>query len=179
MCLRNDYFIGNFRAETAEEISSVSTELNRSCETVNQTWENAHPDEEIIMVVNTKTDIYESAIGLGAIVTFLGLYIGLVFLIACGAILSLKELSESVDSIGRYEMLRKIGAEERDLSASLFRQTGLFFLLPLILACIHSVFGLRFASTVLESIGTRQVGASMTATVIIILLIYGGYFLIT
>ena len=178
-CKAIDYVIGNYQADTEEERSAVRTDLKAWCETAQQTWQDAHPGEEIIIAFNTKADIYESAISLGAIVTFLGLYIGLVFLIACGAILSLKELSESVDSIGRYEMLRKIGAEERDLSASLFRQTGLFFLLPLILACIHSVFGLRFASTVLESIGTQQVGASMTATVIIILLIYGGYFLIT
>ena len=103
----------------------------------------------------------------------------LVFLIACGAILALKELSESTDSISRYEMLRKIGVEEGDIERSLFVQMGIFFLLPLLLACIHSIFGMRCSSVILESIGTQQVGTSMAATTVIILLIYGGYFLIT
>lgn len=127
----------------------------------------------------TWSDIAESNVGLGAVVTFLGLYIGLVFLIACGAILALKELSESVDSIGRYEILRRIGADERDISKSLFRQTGIFFLLPLLLACVHSIFGLRFAAYFLELLGTEKLWQSILSTSFIILLIYGGYFLIT
>ncbi len=129
--------------------------------------------------LDTKIHIASAAVSLGAIVTFLGLYIGLVFLIACGAILALKELSESVDSIVRYEMLRKIGAEESDISKSLFRQTGIFFLLPLLLACVHSVFGMKFAAYFLEIFGTEKMAESIAATSIIILLIYGGYFLIT
>ena len=76
-------------------------------------------------------------------------------------------------------MLRKIGAEERDIHRSLLMQTGILFLLPLVLASVHSIFGMRFASTILESMGTRQVGESMLATTVIILLIFGGYFLVT
>ena len=128
---------------------------------------------------STKLNIQSGAVGLGAIATFMGLYIGLVFLIACCAILALKELSESVDSIDRYEMLRKIGADESDISKSLFRQIGIFFLLPLILACVHSVFGMKFATYFLEIFGTEKMAESIAATSIIILLIYGGYFLIT
>ena len=109
----------------------------------------------------------------------MGLYVGLVFLISCGAILALKELSESVDSISRYEMLRKIGAEDADISKSLLRQTGIFFLLPLVLACVHSVFGMKFASFFLEVFGTEKIGLSVGVTSVILLLIYGGYFLIT
>ena len=101
------------------------------------------------------------------------------FLISCGAILALKELSESVDSAGRYEILRKIGTEETEISGSLFKQTGIFFLLPLLLACVHSIFGMKFATMILQNLGTDNVAGSSAATSLIILLIYGGYFLIT
>jgi putative ABC transport system permease protein len=127
----------------------------------------------------TKLEIKEAAVGLGAIVAFIGLYVGLVFLIACGAILALKELSESVDSIGRYEMLRKIGAEESDISRSLLRQTGIFFLLPLLLACLHSVFGMKFLIFFLQVFGTDNIAESITVTASVLLVIYGGYFLVT
>ena len=166
--------IGNYRAETPEEKAAAEAKLTAAVDTAA-----ASLDDSKILYAQTRSMIYENATGLGAVVTFLGLYIGLVFLIACGAVLSLKELSESVDSVGRYAMLRKIGAEERDLSGSLFVQTGIFFLLPLLLACIHSVVGLRLSAEILKSMGTQQVGASMTATAIIIVLIYGGYFLVT
>lgn len=166
-----DYLIGNYIANTKEEKHKVDDELSAVYKKVIQ--------KDLVLSINTKSDISEATVGLGAIATFLGLYIGLVFLISCGAILALKELSESVDSIGRYAMLRKIGVEEADISRSLRRQTGLFFLLPLTLAGIHSVFGMKFASYFLEMFGTEKIGVSVLLTVIIILVIYGGYFLIT
>ena len=166
-----DYFIGNYVANTKDGKHKVDDELHAVYKKINH--------NDIVLSINTKSDISEATIGLGAIVTFLGLYIGLVFLISCGAILALKELSESVDSIGRYTMLRKIGVEEADISKSLRRQTGLFFLLPLVLAGIHSVFGMKFASYFLEIFGTEKIGISVLLTVSIILVIYGGYFMIT
>jgi putative ABC transport system permease protein len=177
----SDYLIGNYKATSKEDKKAIEQEFISE-------WSNKvvkNYNELLFYEVggsisfNTKIDIANGAIGLGAIITFLGLYVGLVFLIACGAILALKELSESVDSIGRYEMLRKIGAEENDISKSLFAQTGIFFLMPLLLACIHSVFGMKFASYFLEIFGTDKMYVSVAATSGIILLIYGGYFLIT
>lgn len=176
-----DYFIGNYNAETKNEKNIVEEKLTNIYKDFfkKYTSDKNDPNVSYMFSMNTKMDISEATIGLGAIGTFLGLYIGLVFLIACGVILALKELSESVDSIGRYEMLRKIGAEESDISKSLFRQTGIFFLLPLILACVHSVFGMKFAAYFLEIFGTEKMAESIAVTSIIILLIYGGYFLIT
>lgn len=163
-----EYFIGNYNEDTRDGKNKVENELEAAYKKINGK-----------IGVNTKIDISEATVGLGAIATFLSLYIGLVFLISCGALLALKELSESVDSIGRYVMLRKIGVEESDISKSLRRQTGIFFLLPLALASIHSVFGMKFARSFLEIFGTEKITESVLFTVAIILVIYGGYFLIT
>ena len=172
------FFIGNYDGESREEKAVVETQVLDAYHAVR---EQIHLNQETgyTMAVNTKIDISEATIGLGALVALLGLYIGLVFLISCGVILALKELSESVDSIQRYIMLRKIGAEERDISKSLFRQTGIFFLLPLLLAGIHSVFGMKFSLSILELFGTEKLVESVIITLAMIILIYGGYFLIT
>ncbi|MBR1864841.1 MAG: FtsX-like permease family protein [Ruminococcus sp.] len=175
-----DHIIGNYKA--ADKAGKKETEqvLRREYDTITRDLSGLSVHKTGgYFGLSTKIAIKNDAVGLGAIATFMGLYIGLVFLIACGAILALKELSESVDSIGRYEMLRKIGADESDISRSLFRQTGIFFLLPLILACVHSVFGMKFAAYFLEVFGTEKMTESIAATSIILLLIYGGYFLIT
>ena len=63
--------------------------------------------------------ISDSSIGLGAMATFLGLYLGIVFLISSAAVLALKELSETIDSIGRYDMIRKLGADEKEIKDKL------------------------------------------------------------
>ena len=61
----------------------------------------------------TKLSIREATVGLSAMVTFIGLYVGLVFLMASATILALKELSESSDNRERYGVLRKIGLTKR------------------------------------------------------------------
>ena len=111
--------------------------------------------------------------------TFIGLYLGIIFLISSAAILGLKELSESSDNKERFRMLRKIGTDEKMINKALFRQIGIFFMLPLILALIHSVFGIKFAMVILEVFGDEQLLLSIIMTSVFIVFIYGGYFLIT
>ena len=129
--------------------------------------------------INSRVDISEASIGLGALVTFLGLYLGIVFLIASVAILALKELTESTDNKERYKMLRKLGADEKMINKSLFRQIAIFFMFPLLVAIIHSIFGLTFCSYVISTFGNEQLLNSIIMTAIFIVVIYGGYFLIT
>lgn len=131
------------------------------------------------ITINTKKDIREASIGLGAVVTFLGLYLGIIFLISCAAILALKELSESSDNVEKFKMLRRIGVDEAMINKALFRQVGIFFMFPLILASIHSVFGIMFCNNILKTMGVNFNLKSVIITALFIIFIYGGYFFIT
>lgn len=131
------------------------------------------------LTYNSKIDIAKASVGLGALVTFVGLYLGIIFLISSAAILALKELSESTDNKERYNMLRKIGASEEMLNSALFKQIGIFFATPLLLAIIHSIFGIKFANFLLESMGTKGLLLSNIMTAIFLVIIYGGYFILT
>ena len=112
--------------------------------------------------------------------TFIGLYLGIVFLMAGAAILALKELSESADNVERYRMLRKLGVENKMLNGALFKQIVIFFLCPLLLAITHSYFGMRFAVDVLSYIVQKdQMLSSTLLAAAIIAVIYGGYLVIT
>lgn len=55
----------------------------------------------------------EASIGITTIVTFIAIYLGIIFLIASVAILALKQLTESSDNKQRYTILRKIGCDEK------------------------------------------------------------------
>lgn len=131
------------------------------------------------LTYNSKIDIANASVGLGALVTFVGLYLGIIFLISSAAILALKELSESTDNKERYNILRKIGASEEMLNSALFKQIGIFFATPLLLAIIHSIFGIKFANFLLESMGTKGLLLSNIMTAIFLVTIYGGYFILT
>lgn len=167
-----NFIIGNYNTKDKKEITKIE-------DMINNLEKDPKKEEYILPSGVTKLAIKEAATGLSAMVTFIGLYLGVIFLISSAAILGLKELSESSDNKERFKMLRKIGADESMINKALFRQIGIFFMLPLILAIIHSVFGLMFAMQVLEVFGDEQLLPSIIMTSIFIVFIYGGYFLIT
>lgn len=128
----------------------------------------------------TRLYIMDSSRGLATMITFIAIYLGVIFLIASSAILALKELTENSDNKQRYTILRKIGVDEEMINQTLFRQIGIFFLVPLVLAVIHSVFGIQFALK-LSSVqaGPDEMIPSVVATAIFLLVVYGGYFYAT
>ena len=65
------------------------------------------------------------------------------------------------------------------IKRALFRQIAIFFLFPLVLAIIHSIFGIMFCNFILETFGNEQLLYSIIMTAIFIVVIYGGYFLVT
>lgn len=66
------------------------------------------------------------------------------------------------------------------INKALFSQIAIFFGLPLILAIIHSIFGIQFAMAIMAGLAkSEDLLPSIIATVIIIGIIYGAYFLAT
>lgn len=128
----------------------------------------------------SKISIILASVGVGTIVTFIAIYLGIIFLIASSAILALKQLTESSDNKQRYTVLRRIGCDEKMINRSLFWQIGIFFLLPLLLAIIHSVFGIQFVMSMLEGIYSGdELIPSIIGAVSALAVIYGAYFLAT
>lgn len=128
----------------------------------------------------SKISLVKSSVGISTMVVFIAIYLGIVFLIASSAILALKQLTESSDNKQRYLILRKIGCDEKMINQALFRQIGIFFMMPLVLAIIHSIFGIQFATTIFEGLTSKsQLLPSIISTVIIMVVVYGLYFIAT
>ena len=50
---------------------------------------------------------------------------------------------------------------------------------PLALAIVHSFFGIKFAQFILQTFGNEKLLPSIIMTAIFLIVIYGGYFLLT
>ena len=170
--LVQNHLIGNYNTSDKNEIEEIENNINALAK-------NPKANDYLLPSGSTRLSIKEATTGLSAMVTFIGLYLGVIFLISSAAVLGLKELSESSDNKQRFRMLRKIGTDEKMINKALFRQIAIFFILPLILALIHSVFGIMFAMKILEVFGNDQLLPSIIMTTIFMVIIYGGYFLIT
>lgn len=129
--------------------------------------------------VETREYILAQSISLSSLIVFLGLYLGIIFLLASSALLSLKELTQAADNRDKYAILRKIGIDEKMINRSLFRQNAIFFGLPLGLAVIHSVFGIQVCTYILEVFGKSGLTQAIVLTAVGLLVIYMIYFIIT
>lgn len=165
-----EYFIGKYANQDRDVIQDSDTIIR-----------NVSKKDELggLITVNTKDNVKAASVGVGAIASFIGMYIGLIFLISGAAILALKELSESTDNIERYKMLRKLGVDQHMINKALFSQMGLFFIFPLALAIVHSVFGMMVSTKILDTMGAYDIAGAIGITAAIVVIIYGGYFLIT
>ena len=166
-----EHLLANYKANDDEGKKEIENKIMALGENAYATQTN--------MSASSKISIYEGSVGLGALVTFIGLYLGIIFLISSAAILALKELSESTDNKERFNMLRKLGADEKMINKALFRQIAIFFMFPLLLAIVHSIFGIYFCNYLLATFGDEQLLPSIIMTAAFLIVIYGSYFVVT
>ena len=170
------FLAANYNAETEEEKEKIEPILVDTDSDVVKSIN----DNDIELEGLTKIAIIQASVGIATIVVFISIYLGIIFLIASAAILALKQLTESSDNRQRYIILRKIGCDEKMINKALFRQIAIFFMLPLVFAIIHSIFGIQFVLSMMAGLASaKELLPSIIATVIIIGVIYGLYFLAT
>lgn len=136
-------------------------------------------NDKMVIRIETRLSIYADMVGNKILALFLGLYLGFTFLLAAAAVLALQQLSQGADNAGRYAVLRRLGAEEKQVKKSATQQVALAFLLPLALALVHSVVGMKAANDIIATAGRVDSAASSAVTAGVILVVYGGYFLAT
>ena len=112
-------------------------------------------------------------------ILFIGIYLGIVFLITSMAVLALQQLSEASDSIERYKVLKRIGANKKMIDKTIFIQSLIYFSLPVILALIHSIIGIAVVNNYISNFTQIDIRFSVLMTTIIFSIIYVGYFYTT
>ncbi len=127
----------------------------------------------------TRESIYEDNNGMTNIVLFIGIYLGVIFLISSTAVLALQQLSEASDSIDRYKSLRRIGVSQKMINKSIFTQVSIYFGLPLVVALVHSVVAIKVVNGFLTMFNRLDIGVSSLVTALIMVIVYGGYFYAT
>jgi putative ABC transport system permease protein len=100
-------------------------------------------------------------------------------MISCAAILAIQQLSEAADNKSRYELLHKLGTDKNMIYKALFKQILCYFLMPLLLAVVHSIVGITAANEVIKIFGHIDVTKNIIVTACVIIGVYGAYFGLT
>lgn len=130
---------------------------------------------EYIIYGQTREMAYDQSRGLSAIILFIAVYMGIVFLLASAAVLALQQLSQCNESMERYKALRKIGATKNMINKSIFKQVSIFFALPLALSIVHSYVGVSIVNNYIVALGSGNQLKSILVTALIMVIVYGGY----
>ncbi len=127
----------------------------------------------------TKEEVFSQNIGLTTIIAYLAIYIGLVLVVACAAILAIQQLTSASDNRTRYQLLNKLGAPSSMVNGALFRQILIAFLFPLVLAIAHSLCALQEVVTLVQLFGHLDIGQTSVVVSGAFLAVYGLYFVLT
>lgn len=106
---------------------------------------------------------------------FIGLLLGSVFLFATILIIYYKQLSEGYEDKERFNIMKKVGMEDKEIRKIIKKQVSIVFLSPVVLASIHLFFAYPMIKKILYTLNLRQdsIFILMTiGTVVIFLIVY-------
>ncbi|EJS46005.1 MULTISPECIES: FtsX-like permease family protein [Bacillus] len=181
----NDEFVSGYKI--TESVLNVNyldgnrEEYNKKYDNVARGFYNENgPKLNIIHISGiSKDEVRAESKGLKTIILFIGIYIGIVFLITSMAVLALQQLSEASDSIDRYKSLKRIGSNGTMIDKTIFIQTFVYFSLPVILALIHSVVGIYVVNDFINAFQQIDMILPALMTGLVFLVVYVGYFYTT
>ena len=101
-------------------------------------------------VTETRASAESDVYGLTGGFLFLGMFLGLVFMMAAVLIIYYKQVSEGYEDQRRFSIMRKVGLSEREARRSVRSQILTVFYLPLIVAAVHIAFDFRLVVLLLS-----------------------------
>ncbi|MEG0251940.1 MAG: ABC transporter permease [Christensenellaceae bacterium] len=129
--------------------------------------------------ISTLQEAFDMGVSLQAVTAFIGIYLGIVFMMAAAAVLALQQLSAAADNKKRYAILSKLGTDDKMMNRSILKQIGFYFLIPLIIAMIHAAVGIKACYDTMKAFGNTNITGDVLITLCIIGVIYGAYFIAT
>lgn len=113
---------------------------------------------------------------------FLGIFLGVLFIMATVLIIYYKQISEGYDDRGRFEIMQKVGMSKKEIKKSIGSQVLMVFFIPLVTAVVHIAFAFKVIVKLLEVLNLTNVSlfALCTAgTILVFAIFYSAVYLLT
>ena len=113
---------------------------------------------------------------------FIGIYLGIIFLMVTVMIIFYKQISEGYEDKQRYEIMEKVGMSNQEVRTSIRSQVRIVFFLPLVTAAIHTVAAFPMMTKLLQILNLTNkplFAGCLLATFVVFSIIYYIVFKIT
>ena len=128
--------------------------------------------------VESKADDRAGFMGLYGGIFFLGVFLGVLFLMATVLIIYYKQISEGYDDKERFAVLQKVGMRPEEIRASIRSQVWTVFFLPLLTAGIHLCAAFPMISRLLALMNLTNTWLYVGCTLVCYLIFAAGYLFI-
>lgn len=105
-------------------------------------------------------------------VYFVGCFLALVFTVSLGSIMYFKCIQDASIDKERFNTLRKIGVSQEYINKAVFKQLGIFFILPVIVGSIHGIVAGYAVNSMFNSDHLELIGVSLIIFSCIYLIFY-------
>ena len=95
---------------------------------------------------------------------FLGLFLGVLFLLGTALIIYYKQVSEGYDDARRFNIMQKVGMSHKEVKQSIHSQILLVFFLPLVMAVLHLAFAFPMLEKILLVMGLANTQLILLST---------------
>lgn len=106
---------------------------------------------------------------------FLGIFLGLLFIMATVLIIYYKQISEGYEDRERFQIMQKVGLDKKDIKRSINSQVLIVFFMPLIVASVHIVFNFRLMKMLLTLFGLTNTTLTFYCTIGTVLAFMAAY----
>lgn len=113
---------------------------------------------------------------------FLGVFLGLLFLMATALIIYYKQISEGYDDRQKFEIMQKVGMSKREVARTISSQILMVFFLPLVTAVMHIGFAFPLVRRIMRMFNLYNTGLFVTCTLAAIgcfALVYAAIYILT
>lgn len=127
-----------YKANTDEKLANDVIE-----ETINQYKSDNEIMQKYGLSLSSQYNTYYVFLDAYGSLLFLGLFLGILFLMAAILIMYYKQLSEGYEDQKRFEIMQNVGMSTKEVKQTIRSQVLIFFFLPLIVAVIHMAFAFK------------------------------------
>ncbi|MFJ8455182.1 ABC transporter permease [Bacillus paramycoides] len=132
-------------------------------------------ESEVLKPFNDFYTGFQMGLETTGLMMFIGMFLGLVFLLATGSIIYFKQLTEASADRDRYVVLHKIGVTKQEMKKAIAKQVSFIFAIPLIIGILHSLFALKGLSNILPF----EIMIPLLISIGVYGVIYIGYYFLT
>lgn len=134
-------------------------------------------------VINTsiKSSETNSILNVTLAMRILGIYLGVVLLMISLTILSLSQLSESIEHKDRFSVLRRLGVEDKEINKIILKQISIYFIVPIAIAMVGAIifiynYYIYYKDVITTYVGDTTFILSIIVGVVLMIGVYICYF---